>query len=389
MTTDPVTQIYAAPARPSFEWPRRLRVGLVGCGGQALRNLLPALSWSPAEVVATCDVLPERARAYAGHAGAHRWYGDYEKLLADDEVEAVLLCTGYLPDGSPRYPDQAVAAVEAGKHAWVEKPPAARTADIERMAAAASAHDRQIGVGLMKMFSTVATTVREVMGRPEFGAPTTVTLRDPEMLPTRADMADLSKLTYLLDHLVHPVSLLHRLFGPVRRLAVERAPNGGAVFLMSFASGPVGSLHMPWGQGGTSPMERLEVVGEGANVVAEAGVRITYYRPGHRGAGLPYGQGADYTTSAEEAPLRWDLDGYSGQPYNMNHFYQGYTPELIHFAQSIVDGRPVAVGHLGDAWHVVRFFEACRQLEDGFLELDRVADPARCPQPAPVLVGPA
>jgi predicted dehydrogenase len=383
MTTvepDPITALFAAPARPAFEWPQRLRVGVVGCGGQAVRNILPALQWAPATVVATCDVQKDRAEACGRRVGATVWLDDYKQLL-DQDLDAVLLATGYHPDGSPRYPEQAVEALARGKHVWMEKPPAAQTSDLERVAEAAATADRQVGVGFMKMFSAVATTVREIIHRPEFGPVSTLTLRDPEMLPAPADMADLSKLTYLLDHLVHPISLLHRLVGPVSRLCADRAGNGGAIFLLRFAGGQVGSLHMPWGQSGTSPMERLEVVGAGANVVAEAGLHITYYRPGHRGAGLEYGQGADYTTRIDEAPLRWDLDGYSGQPYNMSHFYQGYAPELIHFISSVLAGTPAAVGTLADAWYVTRVFEGCRRLGDGWVDLDAVADPSRCPRP--------
>ena len=40
-----------------------LRVGFVGCGGHALRNLLPTLAWVPAELVAICDLDLATAKA--------------------------------------------------------------------------------------------------------------------------------------------------------------------------------------------------------------------------------------------------------------------------------------------------------------------------------------
>jgi hypothetical protein len=45
---------------------------------------------------------------------------------------------------------------------------------------------------------------------------------------------------------------------------------------MKFLSGAVGTIHMTAGISGSGPLERLEVIGEGANVVVENGVKVTY-----------------------------------------------------------------------------------------------------------------
>ncbi len=47
------------------EYQRRLKVCLVGCGGHAFRNILPALNYLPVDLVATCDIDAGRAEAYA------------------------------------------------------------------------------------------------------------------------------------------------------------------------------------------------------------------------------------------------------------------------------------------------------------------------------------
>lgn len=52
------------------EYERRLRVAVVGCGGHAYRNILPALNFLPVELLATCDIARERAAAYARIFGA-------------------------------------------------------------------------------------------------------------------------------------------------------------------------------------------------------------------------------------------------------------------------------------------------------------------------------
>ena len=99
------------PSRVRFwhEYEKRLRVGFVGCGEQAQRNLLPSMQYAPIELVAVCDVDAARAETVAGRVGARRWYTDLDQLLQDDELEAVCLATGYKDSGEPWYPEQAGA----------------------------------------------------------------------------------------------------------------------------------------------------------------------------------------------------------------------------------------------------------------------------------------
>ena len=69
--------------------------------------------------------------------------------------------------------------------------------------------------------------------------------------------------------------------GPVARFSYEWEPVAGAsTASLRFASGAVGTMYLAAGASGTSPLERVEVVGRGANLVVDNGVRLTYYRAG-------------------------------------------------------------------------------------------------------------
>jgi predicted dehydrogenase len=214
----------------------------------------------------------------------------------------------------------------------------------------------------MKMFSPAAAKTKEIINSDEFGSPTTLYLRDPEKLPPLEDRHDPCKMIYLLDHVVHSASLLHFLIGPVKRIFVEEGPDGEAMISMKFVNEACGVLHMPWGQSGNSVTERLEIVGQGANVVVDNNVQLTYYRPGHRGQGsYEYGRIGDFLSPNEQAPLYWRMDGYSGQPYNMHIFYQGYAQEVLYFCQCLLRNEPIKIGGLGDAWHITRYYEAIQE----------------------------
>jgi predicted dehydrogenase len=353
-----------------FEAERRIRAAFVGCGGQAFRNLLPCFQYAPVDLVATCDVDEGRAAAFARQFGALRSYTDLATLLATEELDAVFIATGYGDDGRPPHRARAAQVPAAGAHVWMEKPPSASVAEIDTLAAASTAAGRQVAVGFMKMFSPAVSKVAEIITYPEFGEVTSFYLRDPQTMPPPAQRGDLIEMRWFLDHIVHPVSVLHRLVGPLARMYVDEGPGHDPVISVRAANGAAGTLHMPGHQSPTSPMERLEVVGEGANVVVDNTVRLTYYRPGTRGTGtFEYGRIGDYIGSDEGAPIIWDLDCYSGQPFNAHIFYQGYAQEILHFADCVLHGRPVEIGGLDDAREVMRFFEACQQPAGQVIEL--------------------
>ena len=145
---------------------------------------------------------------------------------------------------------------------------------------------------------------------------------------------------------------------------------------LKLVSGACGVLHMPWGQSGNCPKERFEVIGRGANVVLENNVRLTYYRPGHPGRGKSeYGRIGDYLSANDQAPLHWEMDAYSGQPYNMHIFYQGYADEIRYFCECVRTGRPVEIGGLEDAMRIQRLVDAFYRVRPGTsVEIDLSAD---------------
>ena len=88
-----------------------------------------------ARLVVAADEVEERARAAAERLGYERSTTDWREVIADPEVDAVSICT---PNFMHR--EMAIAAAEAGKHFWGEKPLGALpqdTIEIERVAGAA------------------------------------------------------------------------------------------------------------------------------------------------------------------------------------------------------------------------------------------------------------
>lgn len=109
-----------------------LRVGLIGCGGISGNHLAGYRLVDDAELVACCDIDPARAEDFAQRAGITDTYTDYEDLLARDDIEMVDICAI-----DEVHAQIAVAALEGGKHALIEKPFAMSAAEGEAIIAAA------------------------------------------------------------------------------------------------------------------------------------------------------------------------------------------------------------------------------------------------------------
>ena len=146
-----------------------VKVGIVGCGtisGIYLKNskLLDAF-----EVVACADLLPERARARAAEYGVAR-AGTVEELLADPEVEVVLNLT--IPNA---HAEIALAALEAGKSVYNEKPLAIRREEAGRMLDLAASKGLRVGCAPDTFLGAGIQTCRKVIAEGIIGQPVAVT----------------------------------------------------------------------------------------------------------------------------------------------------------------------------------------------------------------------
>jgi myo-inositol 2-dehydrogenase/D-chiro-inositol 1-dehydrogenase len=126
----------------------RLRLGIVGCGAVVCGRHLPALARVPGiEVLAVADVEPRALEEAATRFGIPRRYATAQSLAADPDVEAVAVCT---PPAT--HLEAALAALDAGKHLFVEKPLAVSLDDADRLLerAAVSSQAAVIGFNLRR-----------------------------------------------------------------------------------------------------------------------------------------------------------------------------------------------------------------------------------------------
>lgn len=347
-----------------FEYETRIRSAFIGAGGHSYRNIYPSFQYAPVDLVAVCDVQPDRASAYARLFGGGEAYGDYRQMLRDVRPDAVFIVTSYDPEtGRVQATDIALDCLRAGANVWMEKPAAASREEVLELKRVSEETGRCVVVGLKKLFTPAFLKVEEIVADGEFGPITSVYVRYPQSLPARADRRDLRAMRGFLDHIYHPGALLTRLLGRLDRFTFDwESESGSSIAIVKAASGAIGTLHFAAGMGKTSPLERLEVVGKDANIVVDNGVRVSYHRSGNA---WNYGRSASYAGPNERATLYWEPEFSLGTLDNKNLFYLGYVPELLHFCESVETGAAPTRGTLDDAAEVMRLFEAFRTAPEG------------------------
>jgi predicted dehydrogenase len=338
---------------------RKIRAGFIGCGGHAFRNVYPTFQYAPVELIATCDLVDDRAKQFARQFGALRHYTDHQEMLEAEDLDGVFIVTGYGPDNRPLYPPLAIDCMKAGSNVWIEKPPAASVAEVEQMISVEKETGKFTLVGLKKAFFPAIQRLKEITQRDEFGDPTSIYLKYPQYIPDEGekDLATSTAMRGFLDHIVHPGSIIDYVMGKIRHISYERSPNGGGVMSIKFLSDATGTLHFTAGRSNTGPLERVEVIGRNANVVVDNGVELTYYRPGARGEG-GYGRAIDFMGKDEHAPITWKPEWSLGQLYNKQIFLLGYAFEVIEFAECILENRRPERGSLESALELLKLYEA-------------------------------
>ena len=124
----------------------RIRIGVIGCGAIAQVHHLPNLNTlhREFEVPIVCDLSQGAAQAVANRFHVPQFVTDYNELLKTD-VDAVLLC-----HGDPKTA-VALAAFEAGKHVFIEKPVCFSFQEIDAMLTAQRKAGTVAQAGYMKV----------------------------------------------------------------------------------------------------------------------------------------------------------------------------------------------------------------------------------------------
>jgi predicted dehydrogenase len=235
----PLAGMELEPSDPHGEPVRVAVVGLGYWGPNLARNLfeLPA-----AEVVTLCDASQEKLNRISARYPSLPTGTDFAEVLNSDVVEAVVIATPVHTHYS-----LAMAALEAGKHVFIEKPMAASVADAERLAAAAGKRSLVLMPGHTFLYSPPVNLIRSLIDSGVLGSILYVSMSRVNLGLHQSDVSvvwdlgphDFSILQFLLGRTPTSVSAM------TRDCVVAGVPDV-AFINAQYSTGTIAHIELSW-----------------------------------------------------------------------------------------------------------------------------------------------
>jgi predicted dehydrogenase len=265
---------------------QRLRIGVLGAGQIAQAAHFGSCTKARnADLAGICDVADDLRERMAIAHGAPRTYAVYDDMLADPEIDAVIIATA-----DALHVPASIRALEAGKHVLCEKPVGIAVEEVENLKQAVARSGRIFQVGHMKRFDAglqaAKTFIENEMGEvvafkawycdsthryeiTDATQPLIVT-STKSLKPPANPKADLKRY-YMLAHGSHLIDTARYLAGDiatVRARLSERAGMRCWFIDVEFASGALGHLdltiavRMDWHEG-------FQIYGENGSIIGK------------------------------------------------------------------------------------------------------------------------
>jgi predicted dehydrogenase len=278
---------------------RKATVGVVGLnywGPNLVRNFddLAQLTW-------LCDVDVERLTQLGARHPAARTTANHREMLDDPELDAVVIATPV-----PTHYELAKEALEAGKHVFVEKPPAMLAAEMDDLVALAAASDRVLMPGHLLLYHPGVLKLKELIDGGELGEVLCVygnrvnlgIVRTNENALWSLGVHDLSVILYLVDE--EP-----ELATAQGSASIHPGVEDVVFCFLRFPSGKIAHMHLSWLD--PHKMRRMTVVGREKMVVfddMEPERKVTVYDKTVGANGEAYSGDISIPKIATDEPLR-------------------------------------------------------------------------------------
>jgi predicted dehydrogenase len=249
-----------------------VKVGQAGLGAWG-RNLARNFA-DLAELAWICDTADGKRAEFASRYPQAQFTESFDDLLADDSLDAVVIATPV-----PTHHELAKQALSAGKHVFVEKPPAMTTTEIEELVSLAEERDLVLMPGHLLLYHPGVQVLKELVDSGGLGDVLCVygnrqnlgVIRPYENALWSLGVHDLSVILYLLDEDPSEAVAHGRDF-------LQPGVEDVVFCFLRFPSGKVAHMHLSWLD--PHKMRKMTVVGTEKMVVfddMELERKITVY----------------------------------------------------------------------------------------------------------------
>ncbi|MGD6934730.1 MAG: Gfo/Idh/MocA family protein [Candidatus Bathyarchaeia archaeon] len=220
----------------------KLGVAVIGTGFWGKNHARNYREIENTNLVAICDVNPERAKAIANQYGV-KAYTDSAEMLKDPEIQAVSVCTW-----SIKLAEEALKCLNAGKHVLVEKPMATDTKQAQALIDAAKANGLHLTVGFLMRFIPGLQQIRQAVETKKIGELVSATAKRVTQWPERIGDVGVVK-----DTAIHDIDVMRFISGedPVSVYAKmgsmrHRQFEDYAQIMLTYESGKTAFIESNW-----------------------------------------------------------------------------------------------------------------------------------------------
>jgi predicted dehydrogenase len=288
-----------------------VRVGQAGLGNWG-KNLVRVVD-ELARLTWLCDEREELRTGFAARHAAARVTGDFDELLADPELDAVVVATPV-----PTHYELARRALEAGKHVFVEKPPAMKAHEMEELLSLAEERGLVLMPGHLLLYHPGVLMLKELVDSGALGEVLCVygnrqnlgVIRSNENALWSLGVHDLSVILWLLGEEPDEVVAHGRDF-------LQPGVEDVVFCYLRFPSGKVAHMHLSWLD--PHKMRKMTVVGKEKMAVfddMELERKVTVYEKAPWEPTETYGEWRTRTGDifspkiANDEPLRLELQHF-------------------------------------------------------------------------------
>jgi len=242
----------------------KVRIAVIGLGWVGEKHCEALAGLPHVELCALCTRTESRLKALAKTFGVRKTYTDYRALLADSDVDAVSVVTMWDQHAAPT-----LAALEAGKHVFLEKPMASTNADCERIVRAAKAASKHFMVGHICRFNPRYAAAKEAIAAGRIGR--IVSMYARRNIPACVGRSVLPKIGPIIGDGVHDTDLMLWYSGAkvvsayAQTVDVRKLGHPDLGWTMyRFDTGAIGVLEDTWFLPDTTAFqidERMEIIG--------------------------------------------------------------------------------------------------------------------------------
>jgi len=242
----------------------RLRIGVIGLGWFGEIHCDTIVGIPNLELAALCTRTPDRLAELAQKFNVGKTYRDYREMIADPEIDAVSIVTMW-----DQHTEPAIAALDAGKHVFLEKPMASTVADCQKIIAAAKRSKGILQIGHICRFNPRYRMAKQAIDAGRIGK--IVAMSSRRNIPAAWTPEILNKIGPIVGDAIHDTDLMlwftgDRIVSTYAQTVDVRGlkhPDIGQT-IYRFAGGASATLETVWCMPEKTPFdidERMSIIG--------------------------------------------------------------------------------------------------------------------------------